>query len=1657
MKRFIKFGLGFLCLLVSTNFASAQAGDYSLTISNGNTFSPLGPSATNVPSIEADGGTAIVGIGFDFFFEGIAYDTIAASPNGFISFNPGSPTNHGNDLDGIGATSRPLVAPLWDDLDGSAPNAASKANFELSGVAPNRVFTFEWLNYEWNWLSSDSTVSFQVKLYETSNEIEFIYDNNLKTPNSPTASIGLTGLNTFLSLSGINSGSVTTSNQVETANIDSVVTGQLFRFTPPSCPSPTFISFSQITGDSLTINWAGQGAGPWYVNWGPAGFTQGSPTTNYDTTNVGTLRVGDLNFGTTYEFYISEYCGPANQSNWSGPYAGTTVYAPPYLEDYIGGYPGADFSEARGFIGEPSNITGTSSAWTEDGMSNNGTTGAAKINIYGTGVQEWMFSPRIDLGNGSISYQVEFDAALTPWNGTTTASMGADDTVRLVISTDGGATWNRSNTLVELSSADNIPNGNGQHYVADLSAYSGIVMFGFYAESTVSNADNDFFVDNFQVRVPPACAVPTLISTPIIGSDSVLVNWVSSEAAFNLEYGPAPYSQGGGGTSISVTDTFLVINGLNPNTVYEFYLQSDCSSNGGGFSVFSSVQSFKTNCAPFTAPYTEDFDGTSWAAITTYDPCWTVNPNSGFRWQVETGTTTSGNTGPDNDFSGSGNYVYTEATTGSNGDSAYILSPSVDISPLSSPYLTFRYHMYGSDMGKLDVDFWDGQAWQDAVWSISGQQHSSGASTWSEAAVNIDNLSRTSDTIQIRFRGIRGPDFRSDIAIDQFVLGEAPACPSPLFDSISEISPFTAIINWTSYSGNSNIEWGPIGFTQGTGTGNLIFNTSPSDTLTGLLANTCYDVYIQDTCGVDGSSDWIGPFTFCTPVTCQAPTNLGIDPSLLTTNSASLIWTGGGAAFFELEYGLAGFTPNTGVGTQLIASNDTLAISSLSGGTAYDFYVRDSCGLGDVSTLSGPFTFITAFTTNYLNDFDLSAIPFAWLEADGKLTSNTVFTSGASSWTFDNFLNIGGGQNGQKANIYTANQFEWLISPSIYLDPSIPNLQVEFDAAVTVWNQSTQGYFGSDDTLALVISTDNGASWDKANALWVADASDTVDAAGEHIVVPLTGYSGYVRFGLYAGSTLDDPNDNDFFIDHFEVRSPANCTSPSAIVVDQIGLDSALVSWTAGDPASQSWSLIYTLGNQAASAGTVLSSNNDSLVLNGLSASTNYCVYIVEQCATGFSDTIGPICFTTQCNSFVAPYFEDFETSTSDCWSQSQITGTKDWTIANGSTGGSIIQAYSGSNNAQFTSSSGGPHVSRFISPVIDVTNLATVELSFWFGQEDWAGDQNYTNVYYRISPNDPWIWAWGDSTNISVWTKDSVIINASSATLQIAFEGIDLYGRANVIDDVKIQDPASVCNAPSNLAAANANCDEIDISWTSDVNATSSTILYGLKGFAPLGGGGTIMAGVSSPLTLSSLSMDEDYDFYVLDSCSGSASPMAGPFSFKTDSIGPLWANFSILQVSPTLTDADVDFDAAASTNVDSYSWDFGNGSTATGVNPTATYTSNGTYDVTLTVTDRCGAVDDTTISVVVGGISIIENQYEAKVQVFPNPSNGVFSVVLNSKNTEYNVEIVDLSGKLVYKREALITGDDHKIDLGDKASGVYTLRITGEGLNITRRLMLN
>ena len=132
-------------------------------------------------------------------------------------------------------------------------------------------------------------------------------------------------------------------------------------------------------------------------------------------------------------------------------------------------------------------------------------------------------------------------------------------------------------------------------------------------------------------------------------------------------------------------------------------------------------------------------------------------------WRTDNNGTPSGSTGPDLDHTlgnSLGNYLFTEASGGCSNRVASLLSPCIDLSIGGSTHLSFWYHMRGSDMGSLHVDVFNGVQYDLDVWTISGDQGNS----WRQALFDLTDYQ--GQLINIRFRGITGLDYQSDIALD---------------------------------------------------------------------------------------------------------------------------------------------------------------------------------------------------------------------------------------------------------------------------------------------------------------------------------------------------------------------------------------------------------------------------------------------------------------------------------------------------------------------------------------------------------------------------------------------------------------------------------------------------------------------------------------------------------------------------------------------------------------------------------------------------------------------------------------------------------------------------------------------------------------------------
>jgi hypothetical protein len=296
----------------------------------------------------------------------------------------------------------------------------------------------------------------------------------------------------------------------------------------------------------------------------------------------------------------------------------------------------------------------------------------------------------------------------------------------------------------------------------------------------------------------------------------------------------------------------------------------------------------------------------------------------------------------------------------------------------------------------------------------------------------------------------------------------------------------------------------------------------------------------------------------------------------------------------------------------------------------------------------------------------------------------------------------------------------------------------------------------------------------------------------------------------------------------FTITPPPSCFVPTSVSVSNILQTSARLNYTVNTNNTGSVTYEYEIRSSGAagSGATGLEQTGTSTGLfanvSGLVAGATYNAYVRTVCGgtNGNSDWSDTIPFTTLCAPQAAPYFEGFESSTTSanpCWTQEKTVGNALWTYDAGAFGGSITAAQAGTKNAMFVSTSGtNTPATLLVSPMIDITTLTDPRLEFWYGQEEWFGDQNELKVYYRTHPLSTWTLLAHYTGNVSTWTRERITLPTTvfSTTFQIGFEGINNYGHRNVIDNVVIESTPD-CFSPDPVTASAFNDTNVRVSWT--------------------------------------------------------------------------------------------------------------------------------------------------------------------------------------------------------------------------------------------------
>ena len=87
-------------------------------------------------------------------------------------------------------------------------------------------------------------------------------------------------------------------------------------------------------------------------------------------------------------------------------------------------------------------------------------------------------------------------------------------------------------------------------------------------------------------------------------------------------------------------------------------------------------------------------------------------------------------------------------------------------------------------------------------------------------------------------------------------------CPAPKSVTITSKTKQSITLSWTNSSGSAVIEYGKAGFHHGSGT--KVTTSLNLHTITGLQANTHYDIYVRTKCNSNSLSQWTNPVSVTT-------------------------------------------------------------------------------------------------------------------------------------------------------------------------------------------------------------------------------------------------------------------------------------------------------------------------------------------------------------------------------------------------------------------------------------------------------------------------------------------------------------------------------------------------------------------------------------------------------------------------------------------------------------------------------------------------------------------------------------------------------------------------------------------------------------------------
>ena len=684
-----------------------------------------------------------------------------------------------------------------------------------------------------------------------------------------------------------------------------------------------------------------------------------------------------------------------------------------------------------------------------------------------------------------------------------------------------------------------------------------------------------------------ACPAPA-ITVGATTAEEVTLTWTGAAESYTVKYGLFGTEEQTW-EETTATENTITLQGLTPASLYNVKIIADCGEEDG-FSQ-AGIVSFRTECVTITVTnansFTEDFETLSSSDF----GCWTEEIVTGSsHWTIAT-------------YGGS-KVAYRSYTDGSN----RLISPVLDITGLSSPYLSYNWeaHYYSSYNDSIYVYY---RTSAEAEWvELAAHGSNAGSSISAVTQINTIALPEASETYQIAFLGVGNDGY--GMAIDNVVIQNIE-CAAPSNVAVTNITANSATISWESdgdviaYKNVEDEDWTVVSATE-----------NPT-TITNLVPATLYTIKAGLTCE-SGEASYSQQTTFRTE--CTAITEFAYNESFegLTDNDFGC-WTNDG--FIVNDYGAQ-------------HGNDfaymSAGYSATTGGIVSPIF--------DLTNIEHPF--VTFYYVINGSSANLSVYYRTNAEEEWTQLGSSYTESEDGDWAFETLALPNPSATYQ---IRFGTSLSWF--SNVGLDNiSVLNIDCAAPSGIVVDNVTghTAQVSWLGDATVVEYKTATDEEW---TPVGVSESPETITD-----LTPETTYS--LRVGLDCGTGEYSYSQNVTF------TTDIACPAP-IITVTEVTTTTATVSWV-GD--AENYTLRYRLsGSEEYSEEIPVADNTYSLT--DLTASTTYVVEVQANCGEDDGDSQwGTKSFNTACDIITdlptadEVWFEDFESYTNDgqnefvCW-----------------------------------------------------------------------------------------------------------------------------------------------------------------------------------------------------------------------------------------------------------------------------------------------------------------------------------------------------------------------------------------------------------------------